>query len=266
MKITVFTGNQPRHLNLINCLASISDECFAIQETNTVFPGLVSDFFAKSDTFQEYFSNVTRSEKSIFGDVSFLSNVKTLVIKGGDLNHLAPEVLRPALESDVFVVFGASYIKGWLIDELVARNAINIHMGISPYYRGSSCNFWSVYDSNPHLMGATVHRLSKGLDSGKMMYHVAPVTTGCSTPFDFTMQSVRSAHDSLVQRISNGSIFEFEQIEQDRNLEVRYTRNKDFTDDIAREFLDRNLTIDQIQALIEEKKGEVELLSPFYPD
>lgn len=44
MKITVFTSNQPRHLSLVEKLASIADTVFVIQECNTAFPGKVADF------------------------------------------------------------------------------------------------------------------------------------------------------------------------------------------------------------------------------
>ena len=137
-------------------------------------------------------------------------------------------------------------------------------MGISPYYRGSSCNFWSLYENNPHLMGATIHMLSKGLDSGDILYHVAPTTLNCSNPFDFTMMSVKSAHESLVQRISNGEINKYIPVKQEADLEILYTKNSDFTDDVAKEFLDRNLTISEISNMINEKKGLIEFVNPFY--
>jgi hypothetical protein len=66
VKITVFTGNQPRHLSLIKDLANICDEVFAVIEVNTIFPGRNVDFFKKSEIMQEYFSNVINSEKKIF--------------------------------------------------------------------------------------------------------------------------------------------------------------------------------------------------------
>ena len=161
MKITVFTSNQPRHLSLIQQLASISTQTFAVMECNTVFPGQVDDFFRKSEVMQQYFGHVMAAEKSLFGDIHFLpSNARTLSIKGGDLNRLNAETLAPALESDVYIVFGASYIKGWLIDFLVDKKAVNIHMGVSPYYRGSSCNFWALYDHKPEFVGSTVHPVS----------------------------------------------------------------------------------------------------------
>ena len=112
MKITVFTSNQPRHIALINRLSSISDTTYAVMECNTVFPGLVQDFFKKSETMKQYFSNVMSAERKLFGDLSFMnSNVRSLSIKSGDLNFIIKEQLQEALDSYVYVVFGASYIK-----------------------------------------------------------------------------------------------------------------------------------------------------------
>ena len=107
---------------------------------------------------QTYFQNVINSERNIFGDICFLpENIRNLPIKSGDLNRLDSTQLTDALHSDFYVVFGASYIKGWLIDFLVEYHAINIHMSLSPYYRGSSCNFWALYDNHPSYMGATIY-------------------------------------------------------------------------------------------------------------
>jgi methionyl-tRNA formyltransferase len=264
MKITVFTSNQPRHLNLINKLSEIAEECYAVVETNTVFPGQMKGFYNKSEIFQQYFNNVIESEKKIFGCIGFSQNIKNLIIQSGDLNKLDRKALKPALDSDIYIVFGSSYIKGWLIDHLISKNAINIHMGLSPYYRGSSCNFWALYDNNPHLMGATIHMLSKGLDSGEILFHVAPNTTNCSNPFDFTMMSVKLAHDRLVNRLSNGDIKKYNPIKQNSNLEVRYARNSDFTDQVAKEFLDRKMTIEEIDTLLIDKSRNFKYIDPYF--
>ena len=56
-------------------------------------------------------------------------------------------------------------------------------MGVSPYYRGNDCNFWALYDDNPHLVGATIHMLTKGLDSGPMLYHA--MSNIKSNPFEY---------------------------------------------------------------------------------
>ena len=78
------------------------------------------------------------------------------------------------------------------------------------------------------------------------------------------MMSVKSAHESLVQRISNGEITKYIPVKQEADLEILYTKNSDFTDDVAKEFLDRNLTISEISSMINEKKGLIEFVNPFY--
>src|SRR5581483_4489456 len=180
MKITVFTSNQPRHVALIESLAAIAHEVFAIQECTTLFPGRVEDFFHKSEVMQRYFTRVIDAERDVFGGPRFLpNNVQQLAMKMGDLNSVDPEAIEPALASDIYVVFGASYIKQPLIDLLTGKRAINIHMGVSPYYRGSSCNFWAMYDRRPEMVGATIHLLSRGLDNGPMLFHALPPAEPC---------------------------------------------------------------------------------------
>ncbi|QDT19952.1 formyltransferase family protein [Gimesia chilikensis] len=237
MKITVFTSNQPRHLSLIAGLASIADEVFAIQECNTIFPGQVADFFRRSEVMQEYFSHVIAAEKEIFGLPRFSpANVRSLSMKLGDLNRLEMSTLQPALESDYYVVFGSSFIKGDLIDFLVNHRALNIHMGVSPYYRGSSCNFWALQEGHPDYVGATIHMLSKGLDSGPMLFHALPAPQEIEA-FPLGMRAVKAAHTGLIEYLQAGKIFDFEPVVQDKSLELKYTRNSDFTDEVAAAYL-----------------------------
>ena len=239
MKITVFTGNQPRHLNLVKQLAQVADQVHCIQEALTVRPGLVNDFFSKTDVMQTYFRNVMRAEKNLFGDLGFLpENIRSLCLRGGDLSHLTYEELEPALNADMFVVFGSSYIKGWLCDYLIDNRAINIHMGLSPYYRGSSCNFWALYDGRPSYVGATIHLLSRGLDNGDILFHCLPKDIS-GDPFLFTMNSVKVAQIALRERIATGEIQSIEPVAQDPAKEKRYSRNKDFDDAAALSFLGR---------------------------
>lgn len=170
--------------------------------------------------------------------------------------------IQDALNSDVYVIFGASYIKGWLIDFLVERVALNIHMGISPYYRGSSCNFWALYDNKPEYVGATIHMLSKGLDSGPILYHALPNLDN-NNPFEFTMRAVEAAQQSLVERIASKEIRTFKPQIQKKQSEIRYTKNADFTDKIASEFLSRPLNNSSLKKLL-EKSIKPNLLHPFY--
>lgn len=246
MKITVFTSNQPRHLSLVRKLSQIADDIYTIQECNTVFPGEVKDFFDNSDIMKKYFRSVMAAEKEVFGSIGFLpSNVHQLAIKSGDLNKLSLKDLDDALKSDVYIVFGSSFIKSPLIEFMIEHKAINIHMGVSPYYRGSSCNFWAANDLHPELIGATIHMLSAGLDSGDMLYHALPAPQNVDT-FVLGMKAVEVAHNSLVERIKNGNIFEYPSISQDKSKEYRYTKNCDFTNQVAEKYMNEMLTPNQV--------------------
>lgn len=250
MRVTVFTSNQPRHVALLERLAERVERVWAVQECNTVFPGRMADFFRKSPVMQDYFERVMAAEAKVFGRPRFAPRgVRSLPIRMGDLNGLELSALGKALRADAFVVFGASFIKGPLCDLLVERGAVNIHMGVSPYYRGSSTNFWALYDGRADHVGATIHLLSKGLDSGPMLFHAFPPTEAFD-PFELGMRAVESAQGALVERLIRGDLAELEPVPQDRRLELRYTRNADFTDEAAAEYLGRLPAPEQVRAAL----------------
>ena len=236
MKLTVFTSNQPRHTYLVNLLSEIASETYVIQECGTIFPGLVPDYYPASDTMKLYFAQVREAQSKLFEDCSVKGgNIKTRPMLMGDLNKCSLDQLSDCLKSDIYIIFGTSFIKSKLIDFLVEHKAINIHMGISPYYRGNDCNFWALYDDNPHLVGATIHYISKGLDSGPMLYHA--VSEHVDDPFVYTMSSVKSAFLSLKKYIQTNAIYNFESEQQDRSKEIRYSKKDDFTDEVVNAFL-----------------------------
>jgi methionyl-tRNA formyltransferase len=235
MSVTVFTRDSARHIALVNKLATVTNSVHAVIESS---PPLVKAP-PKSPVMTEYFSRVQQAENHIFGTgITLDPRVNTQLIATGQLNQLTPQQLQAALETDYVVVFGSSYIKGWLADALIDKNAINLHMGISPQYRGSACNFWALFDNNPHLVGATIHRLAKSLDSGSVIQHIRPEFTGQNL-FHFSMQAVAAGHDALAALIANNQLQTMTPQPQDSSLEIRYSKNADFTDDVASSFLQR---------------------------
>jgi methionyl-tRNA formyltransferase len=235
MTVTVFTRDSARHIALVNKLVAVTNGVHAVIESSP--PSVNAP--PKSPVMTEYFSRVQQAEDHIFGSsITLDSRVNTQLIAPGQLNQLAPQQLQAALETDYVVVFGSSYIKGWLADALIAKNAVNLHMGISPQYRGSACNFWALFDNNPQFVGATIHRLAKGLDTGSVIQHVHPEFTGQNL-FHFSMQAVATGHDALAALILNNKLQSVIPEPQDQQLEIRYSKNADFTDEVAASFLKR---------------------------
>lgn len=250
MRIAVYTSNQPRHVRLIERIAEIADRVHAVIECSTLFPGAVEDFYRKSQPMQAYFLRVMGAEKRVFGGPRFLpENVHAMPMRLGDLNSVDMEAMASVLECDLHVVFGASYIKSPLVDQLVERRALNIHMGVSPYYRGSGCNFWAIHDGNPDLVGATIHLLTKGLDSGPMLFHALAPHRACD-PFELGMLAVDASQTELVRAIRNGTLHTLQPIKQDKGLEIRYSRYADFTDDVVAKYLASIPTAEEIGKLL----------------
>ena len=246
MKITLFTANQRSHNFLINQLSSISDELFVVQESRTIFPGLIKGHYDKSKIMKEYFDNVINAEIKIFDEI-FIDgknkNVSLLPLVNGDLNDLKLNDLDKFLKSDLYIIFGSSFIKGDLVKFLIEKKAINIHMGISPYYRGTDCNFWALYDGNPHLVGATIHMLSKGIDSGEMLYHA--ISNIKKDPFEYTMSTVKAAFISIIERVNNKTLLDIKPIKQNKKVEIRYSKANDFNDNILKNFFKKEINMEK---------------------
>ena len=116
-------------------------------------------------------------------------------------------------------------------------------MGISPYYRGTDCNFWALYDNNPHLVGATIHMLSKGIDSGEMLYHA--ISNIKKDPFEYTMSTVKAAFISIVKRIKNKTLLDIKPTTQNKKFEIRYSKAIDFNDNILENFFKKKINLEK---------------------
>jgi folate-dependent phosphoribosylglycinamide formyltransferase PurN len=236
VKVAIFTGIQPRHLALVEAVSAVADEVLAVHECKTLFPGRVDDLYPASSVMADYFAHVDAAEQAAFGPPRFgPAGVRQLILQRGDLNLLDADVLAPALAADVIIVFSGSFIRPPLVDRLIERQAINIHMGVSPYFRGMSCNFWALHEGHPEYVGATIHRLSAGLDSGAMLFHALPAAAGDS--FALGMTAVAAAHAGIVEHLRQGDLLDLDPVPQDNSREIRYARGEDFTDDIAAAYL-----------------------------
>lgn len=233
MNITLITSDQIRHNYLVNLLSNIATKLNVIQEKKTFF----SNQNKISNLMKNYFLKVDDAQKKVFGNAAIdkkNKNIKLLSLENKELEKCSLNSLSDFLNSDIFIVFGSSFIKKDLVNFLIDRKALNIHLGISPYYRGTNCNFWALFDNNPHLVGATIHLLSKGLDSGPILYHALSEIK--EDPFIYTMSAVKSAFESIAQKIENKTIFEHTPEIQDKSKEIKYSKKNKFNDEVIKKF------------------------------
>jgi folate-dependent phosphoribosylglycinamide formyltransferase PurN len=240
MRITLFTSDSLRHNYLINLLSGISDNLFVIQECKS------KEYIntpQQSHLKQKYFKKVENAEKRIFPHIKTkkINNILFKKIQYGKINELKKLDLNQYLKSDLYIVFGSSFIKGQLVKYLIKKRTINIHAGISPYYRGTDCNFWALYDDNPHLVGATIHLLSEGLDDGPILFHA--LSSYKKSPNLYTMSTLKSAFVALKKKILNKEIFRIIETPQNKLIEIRYTQKKDFNDIVLANFLKKKVKL-----------------------
>lgn len=76
-----------------------------------------------------------------------------------------------ALAPDFLVCYGSSLIKSDLLEGFAGR-FINVHLGLSPYYRGSGTNIWPMINDSLDMVGATFMHIDAGIDTGAVIHQI----------------------------------------------------------------------------------------------
>ena len=75
------------------------------------------------------------------------------------------------LQPDIIVVNGTRIISKKILQ---STNAIfvNMHVGITPYYRGSHGGYWALRNKDAENFGTTIHLINAGVDTGAILKQV----------------------------------------------------------------------------------------------
>ncbi len=85
------------------------------------------------------------------------------------------------LDPDLLVAYGCSIIEDPLLSEYEGR-FLNVHLGLSPYYRGTGTNFWPLVNGEPEYVGATFMHLDAGVDTGDIIHQIRARVKSGDTP------------------------------------------------------------------------------------
>ncbi len=87
-----------------------------------------------------------------------------------DVDSINSQPVRDVLESvqpGCVVVSGTGIIGKTVLG--LAPVFLNVHVGITPRYRGVHGGFWAIYENRPDLVGVTVHKIDPGVDTGDIV-------------------------------------------------------------------------------------------------
>lgn len=145
-----------------------------------------------------------------------------------DIN--APEVLRwvSALKIDVVCLFGTSILQTpWLVE--FPGRIVNLHLGLSPWYRGSATLFWPFADSAVEFLGTTIHLAVEKVDAGAILHRTRPTLQPGENYYQITHRLIRQsieAFPGVVARYLDHTLLPQPQ----ENVAGRICRKADFND------------------------------------
>lgn len=200
-RLFVMTSNHQRHRYFLNAMAERHDLVGFLAEgrSDLLFMDVKEDDPVVARHFEE------RREKEEFyfprqsGDRIAATDGRS--VDYGTAN--SPEILEwvDSLSPDYVVLFGSSIIRPHFLSHFQGR-VINLHLGLSPYYRGSGTNFWPLVNGMPECVGATIHFATSDIDGGDILAQVRPEVERRDRCHDFGCKTIIKAAAALADTIS----------------------------------------------------------------
>jgi folate-dependent phosphoribosylglycinamide formyltransferase PurN len=195
MRAIVLTSSMRRHNYVANTMASRFNVACVWREQKSFEPLRYAASPEDEDVIRRHFVARDASEETFFAVHAGVQAPSRDVVSGG-CNDAAEIEAMQALNPDVVLVFGTGLLKRPLIDSFPDR-IINLHLGLSPYYRGAGTNFWPLVNGEPEYCGATIHFLDTGVDTGPILAHVRPEIASGDGPHDIGNKTIAAAADML---------------------------------------------------------------------
>ena len=169
-KIALITGPDLRHRYFVNRLnREFSIECVFLEEVT--YPNFTPGLPKHREAWEWFFRRRKEYEQNTFADSELWARKnqpQIIPIATGQLNSTNTLKTLQAQQPEIIILFGSSLIGREIMDRFPNR-IINLHVGLSGEYRGSSCNFWPIYDGRLDCLGATLLRINAGIDTGEIL-------------------------------------------------------------------------------------------------
>jgi folate-dependent phosphoribosylglycinamide formyltransferase PurN len=204
MKAIMLTSTFRRHQFVANTVAEECDLVGVWQEEKTFQPERYANDAADEAVIQQHFAARDESEAQYFASDAALRlrpGALQRQVPAGRCSEPAEVALMVAARPDVVLVFGTGILREPLLSVFDGR-IINIHLGLSPYYRGSGTNFWPLVNREPEYVGATIHYLDAGIDTGPIIAHARPAIERGDGPHDLGNKTIVAAAHALLRAAS----------------------------------------------------------------
>jgi phosphoribosylglycinamide formyltransferase-1 len=231
-QVVILTGNELRHQYFRKRIALKSGievlKTYCETEENLIEKGAKQ---ASSTKREQHLLAREQSEKDFFevftGSTKDLSNA--VVIQRGEINELKFFEEIKSLNPDLIIVYGASILKEPLLSAFPNR-ILNVHLGLSPYYRGAATNFWPLADGNPACVGATFMYIDAGIDTGEIIHQVRAAYNFFDTPSTIGNRLIKDMTEVFAEIIDKFNVLSKPDVPVYNDFKKVF-KKKDFTED-----------------------------------
>lgn len=259
MKLAILTSNSIRHKFLANNLAKQVDDTLVVLESR-VNDAVGTEQNSYPTSIEKHFQQRYNTEKIFFaGNDIFESKTLPLVTKEINL-HYTYDVVKN-FDPDVMVVFGTSIITDPLLSLGKHGKFLNLHLGLSPYYRGSGTNFWPFVNDELDYVGSTILHIDAGVDTGDIIAHVRPTFESGDTVHTIGCKVIKESVSCLAKilnLINDGK--ELNRVKQWEVENERYYKIKDFTEEVLLDYQTK-LSNGLIDNYLKKSKKSLKLIS-----
>lgn len=178
MKVLIFAGTHPRHLFFHKAVVDSGVNYFAVimkrEDLIPIVPKNILEQDARN--FERHFNERHEIEINNFGNLKTSDVFNSNSILNVDSLTLNSALVREKIlefKADIAVIFGVHLIREPVFS-ILPNYKINLHLGLSPWYRGSATLFWPFYFLKPQFAGLTLHNISNTPDSGDIFHQSTP--------------------------------------------------------------------------------------------
>ena len=234
MKVVLLTSDSLRHKYIAAAIAKELELGLVITEKKSPNIQDTSAYEKKDAEFlAAHFKARAESEEKFFGEFREFSNKIPLInVPHGQIN--SDEVLKIITETDpeLIVLFGTSIIKEPLMSHFKDR-IINLHLGLSPYYKGSATNLYPYLFDEPECIGATIHLATENVDDGAILYQLRPDMSESDNLHEIGNKVIKKAGEVLPTVLRDYKVGKITSVRKEGS--GRICRNKDITANVLRE-------------------------------
>jgi phosphoribosylglycinamide formyltransferase 1 len=273
MRVGILTSVEVRHRFFASYLRQRLNATAVLYETVDYSPANTSGFdltpqerYIVDAHYAERAANEIRHFEPHMAFVEPSAGVRICRLSPGELNKPATVDFLHSAGVDTLAVFGTNLIRSPLLEAFAGR-IVNLHLGLSPYYRGTATNFYPLLNEEPEFVGATVHLIDAGIDSGPILAHARPEIVADDRPHSIGCKAILAGVSMLASVMPLWDARYVDPVPQWRPPNARLYLRKDFHPrhvvDLARKV--EGGLIERYVAEAPLRKHRVRLVEPFGP-